>query len=204
VEASEDRPLDVVIVGAGTAGLAALREVRKRTDRFALVNDGPYGTTCARVGCMPSKALIAAMDALHARAKLDEFGIRGGDGLRADLPAVLARVRALRDHFVAGVLETTADRGERNIAGRARLDGPNRVVVGERVLHARQVVLARLEPGGACAVAGSGGPRPDHRHALRAGEPAGEGRRDRPWRHRRRDRPGAGAARARRARLRCR
>jgi dihydrolipoamide dehydrogenase len=60
VKTSEDQPLDVVIVGAGTAGLAALREVRKRTDRFALVNDGLCGTTCARVGCMPSKALIAA------------------------------------------------------------------------------------------------------------------------------------------------
>jgi dihydrolipoamide dehydrogenase len=141
-ETTEERPLDVVIVGAGTAGLAALREVRKRTERFALVNDGPYGTTCARVGCMPSKALIAAADALHGRSRLEEFGIRGGEGLKADLPAALARVRAVRDHFVAGVLETTADLGERNIAGRARLDGPNRVVVGARVLHARQVVLA--------------------------------------------------------------
>jgi dihydrolipoamide dehydrogenase len=142
METSEDRPLDAVIVGAGTAGLAALREVRKRTERFALVNDGPYGTTCARVGCMPSKTLIAAADALHGRTRLSEFGITGGDGLKADLPAVLARVRALRDHFVAGVLDATADLGERNMAGRARLHGPNRVVVGERVLHARRIVLA--------------------------------------------------------------
>ncbi|NLE61066.1 MAG: FAD-dependent oxidoreductase, partial [Planctomycetes bacterium] len=55
--------VDVAIVGAGTAGLAALREVSKRTEDFVLINDGPYGTTCARVGCMPSKALIAAADA---------------------------------------------------------------------------------------------------------------------------------------------
>jgi dihydrolipoamide dehydrogenase len=142
METREDAPLDVVIVGAGTAGLAAMREVRKRTDRFVLVNDGPYGTTCARVGCMPSKTLIAAADALHGRTRLDEFGIAGGEGLEADLPAVLARVRTLRDHFVAGVLETTADLGERSIAGRARLDGPNRVLVGGRALHARQIVLA--------------------------------------------------------------
>jgi dihydrolipoamide dehydrogenase len=137
-----DLTVDVAIVGAGTAGLAALREVRKRTDSFLLVNAGPYGTTCARVGCMPSKALIAAANALHVRTKLDEFGIRGGGGLSADLPAVLRRVRALRDRFVSGVLEATENLGERRLDGRARLDGPGRVVVGGRVVGARQVVLA--------------------------------------------------------------
>ena len=39
------------------------------------------------------------------RTKLDEFGIRGGEGLAADIPAVLNRVRALRDQFVSGVLK---------------------------------------------------------------------------------------------------
>lgn len=134
--------VDVAIVGAGTAGLAALREVRKRTENFVLINAGAYGTTCARVGCMPSKALIAAANAFHARSKLDEFGIRGGSSLSADIPAVLQRVRALRDHFVSGVLTATEDLGPRNVAAHARLEGPNRLVVGERVIEARQIVLA--------------------------------------------------------------
>ncbi|RKF12618.1 dihydrolipoyl dehydrogenase [Roseovarius spongiae] len=134
--------VDVAIVGAGTAGLAALREVRKRTDDFVLVNSPPYGTTCARVGCMPSKALIAAADAFHARTRFDEFGISGGDHLRVDIPAVLERVRALRDHFVAGVLDKTDELGARRIDGRARLDGPNRLIVGDREIEARQIVLA--------------------------------------------------------------
>jgi dihydrolipoamide dehydrogenase len=136
------KQVDVAIVGAGTAGLTALREVRNRTDNFVLINAGPYGTTCARVGCMPSKALIAAANAFHARTKLDEFGIRGGSGLRADIPAVLRRVRSLRDGFVSGVLKRTEDLGDRNIAGHARLDGPNRLIVGERVIQASQIVLA--------------------------------------------------------------
>ncbi|MEO8856505.1 MAG: dihydrolipoyl dehydrogenase [Burkholderiaceae bacterium] len=134
--------VDVAIVGAGTAGLAALRDVRKQTEDFVLINAPPYGTTCARVGCMPSKALIAAANAFHARMKFDEFGIRGAKALSADIPAVLKRVRALRDDFVAGVLKSTQDLGERNVAGRARLDGPNRLIVGERVIGARQIVLA--------------------------------------------------------------
>ena len=44
---SSDHTFDAIIVGAGSAGLAALREVRKRTDNYLLVNAGPYGTTCA-------------------------------------------------------------------------------------------------------------------------------------------------------------
>ncbi|MGE0230789.1 MAG: dihydrolipoyl dehydrogenase [Flavobacteriaceae bacterium] len=133
---------DIVIVGAGTAGLSALREIRDRTDDFILINDGFYGTTCARVGCMPSKTLIAAANAFHERRKFGTFGIHGAEGLTVDIPAVLARVRALRDEFVSGVLEATADLGIRNIAGRARLDGPNRVRVGDRLIEARQIILA--------------------------------------------------------------
>ena len=134
--------VEVAIVGAGTAGLAALREVRERTDDFVLINAGPYGTTCARVGCMPSKALIAAANGLHARTKLDRFGIRGADELYADIPAVLRRVRSLRDHFVGGVLKATEGLGDRNIAGHARLEGPNRLIVEGRVIRARQIILA--------------------------------------------------------------
>ena len=95
-------PLDTIIIGAGTAGLAALREVRKRTDRYLIVNDGPWGTTCARVGCMPPKMLIEAANVFHRRHVWNELGLRGATALVADLPAVLQRVRALRDELVAG------------------------------------------------------------------------------------------------------
>ncbi|RYF28451.1 MAG: dihydrolipoyl dehydrogenase [Comamonadaceae bacterium] len=133
--------LDAIIIGGGSAGLAALREVRKRTDRYLLVNDGPWGTTCARVGCMPSKMLIEAANAFHARHTLDTFGIRGGDRLTADVPAVLARVRALRDDFVAGTLKTT-EGDARIVSGRARLLDAQRVDVGGQVHRARSIVIA--------------------------------------------------------------
>lgn len=133
--------LDAVIIGGGTAGLAALREVRKRTDRYLLVNDGPWGTTCARVGCMPSKMLIEAANAFEARRKLDTFGIRGGDALRVDMPAVLARVRELRDDFVSGTLKSTHD-DERVISGRGRLLDAHRVEVNGQVHATRSIVIA--------------------------------------------------------------
>lgn len=134
--------LDVVIIGAGTAGLSALREVRQRTDDFVLVNDGPWGTTCARVGCMPSKALVEAANAFHRRHAFDAFGIRNADALQVDVPAVLDRVRALRDQFVAGVLESTRDLGERRIEGRAKLVAPDCVEVAGRRLRARRIIVA--------------------------------------------------------------
>lgn len=134
--------VEVAIVGAGTAGLAALREVRRETDDFVLVNKPPYGTTCARVGCMPSKTLIAAANAFHARRKFEEFGIGGAGGLTVDIPAVLARVRKLRDDFVEGVMEATEDLGERNIAAHARLDGPTRLDIEGRTIEARRIILA--------------------------------------------------------------
>jgi dihydrolipoamide dehydrogenase len=133
---------DVVIVGAGSAGLAALREVRKRTPNFLLVNDGAWGTTCARVGCMPSKVLIEAANAYHRRHAFEEFGIRGAGSLSVDLPAVLRRVRRLRDGFVKGTLQATDNLGERAVAGRARLLGPGRLEVNGREISARAIVLA--------------------------------------------------------------
>jgi len=135
-------PLDALIVGAGSAGLAALREVRKHTDHFLMINAGPYGTTCARVGCMPSKLLIEAANAYHRRHAFGAFGITGSSALAADIPAVLRRVRELRDAFVAGTVELTDALGNQSIAGRARLLGPGQVQVNGHTYRAQKIILA--------------------------------------------------------------
>lgn len=133
---------DVAIIGAGTAGLSALSEVRKGTDRFVLINDGPYGTTCARVGCMPSKVLIEAARIYHRRTAFDVFGIRNAAALSVDVPAVLARVRKLRNDFVRETIKTTERLGDRNIAGRARFVEPGTLSVNGRTLQADRIIIA--------------------------------------------------------------
>ena len=75
---------DVAIIGAGTAGLAALAKVRKRGKRFVLIDGGELGTTCARVGCMPSKATIQVAEDFHRRHRFDRIGIEGREGLSLD------------------------------------------------------------------------------------------------------------------------
>lgn len=134
--------VDTVIVGAGSAGLSALREVRRHTDDFLLINDGHWGTTCAATGCMPSKALIEAANAFHRRHTFDEYGIRGSESLRADIPAVLARVRKMRDGFVKGPQSVPHKLGKRAISGRARLLGPSRLLVNGKQIEARAIILA--------------------------------------------------------------
>ncbi|HDZ08349.1 dihydrolipoyl dehydrogenase [Pseudohongiella sp.] len=134
--------VDTVIVGAGTAGLSALREVRRYTDDFLVVNNGHWGTTCAAVGCMPSKALIEVANAFHHRKLFQQFGLRGADALRVDIPAVLAHVRKLRDGFVKGPESVPEELGKRAVQGFARLSGPGCIEVNGNRIHARSIILA--------------------------------------------------------------
>ena len=96
---------DVAIVGAGTAGLAAYRAAVAAGARALIIEGGPYGTTCARVGCMPSKLLIAAAEAAHGVEKWPEFGLQLDGVLRVDGASVMQRVQRERDRFVGFVLE---------------------------------------------------------------------------------------------------
>ena len=97
--------VDVAVIGAGTAGLAAYRAAVAAGKHTALIEGGPYGTTCARVGCMPSKLLIAAAEAAHGPERWSEFGLHLEGRVRVDGIAVMSRVKRERDRFVGFVLE---------------------------------------------------------------------------------------------------
>ena len=128
-----ERDVDVAIIGAGSAGLSALRAVRKAGARGLLIDRGPLGTTCARVGCMPSKLLIAAAHAAHAVHDAGRFGIRVALA-QVDGPAVLERVRRERDRFVSFVVDdcrALEERGEL-LRGTARIIGADALVIDER------------------------------------------------------------------------
>ncbi|HBT32577.1 MAG TPA: dihydrolipoyl dehydrogenase [Pusillimonas sp.] len=96
---------DVAIIGAGTAGMSAYRAVRQAGLRCLIIEGGPYGTTCARVGCMPSKLLIAASEAAHDASHAAEFGVHIQGRLQINGREVMDRVRRERDRFVGFVVE---------------------------------------------------------------------------------------------------
>ena len=96
--------VDVAIIGAGSAGMRAYREATKATDSVLLIEGGAYGTTCARVGCMPSKLLIAAAEAAHHGRHTAPMGVTYAPPT-IDGAAVMRRVQAERDRFVGFVVE---------------------------------------------------------------------------------------------------
>lgn len=143
-----ERKVDVAIIGAGSAGLYALGQVRKHTDSWVLINGGELGTTCARVGCMPSKAAIQVADDFHRRKIFDRHGIEGMASLSMDLPEAMEHVRDLRDIFVDRVLEGSTDMmGEEFMEGYARFIEPNLLEVdGERVRAGKIVIATGSRP----------------------------------------------------------
>lgn len=134
---------DVVIVGAGSAGLAARSEVKKHTENYLVIDDGPLGTTCARVGCMPSKVFIEAANAFHQVSKFPTIGVSGTEHLKVDTQKLMLHVRSLRDRFVRGVLRDIETWKETHfLEGRARLAGPGQLEVNGKTIEAEKIIIA--------------------------------------------------------------
>ncbi|MGV0951834.1 MAG: dihydrolipoyl dehydrogenase [Azonexus sp.] len=110
---------DVAIIGAGSAGLYAMREVRQAGRSFVLIDHGPLGTTCARVGCMPSKVALHAGGLWAARKEI--AGVGGLEMLSLDTAQVWAALRKQRDQFASRPAQAA-----RSMAGEFLLEGPAR------------------------------------------------------------------------------
>ena len=137
------RTVQVAIIGAGTAGLNAMGQVRRVTDDFVLINGGELGTTCARVGCMPSKAAIQVAEDIHRRHIYPREGITGGDALAVDVDDAFEHVRDIRDILVDGVISHSTDEmGEEFIEGYATFVEPGVLEVNGERIEAGSIVLA--------------------------------------------------------------
>ncbi|MBQ9683404.1 MAG: dihydrolipoyl dehydrogenase [Neisseriaceae bacterium] len=138
---------DVAIIGGGTAGMSAFRAARAHTDRVLLIEDNHFGTTCARVGCMPSKLLISAANARHNAQHTDLFGIRVQGEVKTDGQAVMQRVKAERDRFVGFVLSDINDfPDECKLLGRATFQDEHTLIVNNNneltEVHFERAVIA--------------------------------------------------------------
>ena len=136
---------DVAVIGAGTAGMGAFRNALRFTDNVYLIENNVYGTTCARVGCMPSKLLIAAAEARYHALHTDPFGVHlDTSSVRVNGAEVMNRVKSERDRFVGFVVEDVLAWDEsKRIMGEAKFIDAHTLQVGEDTqIHAERIVIA--------------------------------------------------------------
>lgn len=140
---SPSRTVDVAIIGAGTAGLAAARSVNATGAKFVIVDPEFRGTMCANTGCMPSKLLIAAAKQAHAVRASSTFGIEVG-AISVNSADVLNRVRSERDNFAHGIRSSLSDfPPEAMIKSHAKFISPNTLELDDgTVVSAGAIVIA--------------------------------------------------------------
>lgn len=137
------RKVDVAIIGAGSAGLFALSQVRRQTDNYVLINGGELGTTCARVGCMPSKVMIQIADDFHRRKIFKREGIEGDEGLEVNIAEAMEHIQDLRDVFVDKTLGVTDEMDEDHlIDGYAMFISTDTLEVNGQQIKAKKIIIA--------------------------------------------------------------
>jgi len=142
---------DLAVVGAGSAGFSAAITAAEKGARVVLVGHGVIGGTCVNVGCVPSKTMIRAAEALHGARAAHRFPGIAGEAVVTDWSSLVAA----KDDLVSGLRQRkyvdllTGYDGITYREGAARLDGAGVTVNGDAV-RARSVILATgASPAGA-------------------------------------------------------
>ncbi|ENX9705881.1 dihydrolipoyl dehydrogenase [Neisseria gonorrhoeae] len=136
---------DIVVIGGGTAGMGAFRNARLHSDNVYLIENNVFGTTCARVGCMPSKLLIAAAEARHHALHTDPFGVHlDKDSIVVNGEEVMRRVKSERDRFVGFVVTDVEEwPADKRIMGSAKFIDEHTVQIDDHIqIVAKSFVIA--------------------------------------------------------------
>ena len=134
---------NLVVIGAGTAGLVTAAGAAGLGAKVALVERELMGGDCLNVGCVPSKALISAARVARTTRYADEFGVRVPQGTTVDFPQVMERLRRLR--ATISLNDSAArfrDLGIDVFLGQGTFTGSNSIQVGDRTLEFKRAVIA--------------------------------------------------------------
>ena len=134
---------NLVVIGAGTAGLVTAAGAAGLGARVALVERNFLGGDCLNVGCVPSKALIRSSRAYADVHDAHRFGISVPSGTEADFAGVMERMRRLRaeiSHHDSA--ERFRELGVDVFFGEARFSGPDTVEVAGKTLRFKKAVIA--------------------------------------------------------------
>lgn len=134
---------NLVVIGAGTAGLVSAAGAAGLGAKVALIERELMGGDCLNVGCVPSKGLISAARAAAAVRDAGKFGVRVPDGVQVDFAAVMSRMRRLRAEISPN--DSAArfrDLGIDVFLGQGTFTGPDAIEVGDRTLRFKKAVVA--------------------------------------------------------------
>ncbi|NHC04973.1 dihydrolipoyl dehydrogenase [Acinetobacter sp. 187] len=132
---------DIIIIGAGTAGISAYKQAIKKTKNILIINEGAWDTTCARVGCMPSKVLISTANRMHDIQHAENVSLITQATI--DTSKVMQHVRDLRDRFTRATLKDVKSWDpQHKISGRATFIDKNTVLVNGNQYQAESFIIA--------------------------------------------------------------
>lgn len=139
----EQNSYDLIAIGAGSAGFSAAITAAEEGARVALIGYGTIGGTCVNVGCVPSKTMIRAAEALYGARVASRFRGLSGEAHIENWPALMADkdalVSSLRQKKYVDLL--SAYESVDYIKGAARLDDGG-VMVGDRFVEAEKILIA--------------------------------------------------------------
>ena len=139
-------PFDLIVLGAGSGGLAAAKRAALHGARVAIVEGDRVGGTCVIRGCVPKKLLVYGSAYRHLLADAPSYGWKI-NAVQPDSATLLANVRAEVDRLNTlhiGLLEKA---GVELLRGWGRFSGPTSLVVtaadgSEQELHAKRILIA--------------------------------------------------------------
>ncbi|MGH9018978.1 MAG: FAD-dependent oxidoreductase, partial [Acidimicrobiales bacterium] len=132
---------DVVVLGLGPGGEDVAERLAEAGLDVVGIDHRLVGGECPYWGCVPSKMMIRAADLLAEGRRIP--GLAGSSTVEPDWAPVAARIRAeATDDWDDGVaVDRFEAKGGRFVRGTGRLDGPGRVVVGDRVFAVGRAVV---------------------------------------------------------------
>lgn len=133
---------NLVVIGAGAAGLVTAYIGAAAKAKVALVEAGKMGGDCLNTGCVPSKALIRSAAFVRQARNAERFGVGKLDP-EVDFAAVMARVHGIVARIAPNdSVERYTRLGVDVVQGKATIVSPWEVQVGDRLLSTRSIVIA--------------------------------------------------------------
>ena len=132
---------DLVAIGAGMAGINAANKCGAAGWRVAIVDELPYGGTCALRGCDPKKILRRGAEIVDAAHLLEGRGI-DPQGLAIDWSDLMGHKRGFTDPVPDNMERSLTDNGVETLHGTATFTGPRELEVDGRALRAERFLLA--------------------------------------------------------------